>query len=216
MGHLNDITWRNSQLSRLLSLERKDNYTQFELFLCQIQRIQTQWKYSLSPQWAKSPKNSLKECVYIRCQIVKNTLLQIAFSAICPLGSNFCVSKTKSGVMHMFSTIIHVHVKSEKVKRNSLFTMSNLRAPLHDIESYLNRKPPFNQLLSYFLQKAPLLKSRFWNERRPLISTAPNAALIRKSRKSLFSLKFNCSIVFIVFSLTTNSSTDSLWKKRKF
>jgi len=110
---------------------------------------------------------SLKECVYvnsafkIRCQIVKNTLLQIAFSAICPLGSNFCVSKTKSGVMHMFSTIIHVHVKSEKVKRNSLFTMSNLRAPLHDIESYLNRKPPFNQLLSYFLQKALLLKSRF-------------------------------------------------------
>jgi len=35
-------------------------------------------------QWAKSPKNSLKECVFFH--IVKNTLLHNAFSTIFPTG----------------------------------------------------------------------------------------------------------------------------------
>jgi len=40
-------------------------------------------------QWAKSPKDSLKECVFVnslQCHIVKNTLLQTAFSEILPTG----------------------------------------------------------------------------------------------------------------------------------
>jgi len=43
-------------------------------------------------QWAKSPKKSLKECVFVNsslklhCHFVKNTLIQTAFSAIFIMG----------------------------------------------------------------------------------------------------------------------------------
>jgi len=46
--------------------------------------------YGNYAQWAKSAKNSLKECVFvnaalkIRCYIVKYTLLRTAFSVILP------------------------------------------------------------------------------------------------------------------------------------
>jgi len=46
-------------------------------------------RFAYTAQWAKSPgKNSLKECALlirhskIQCHVVKNTLLQTAFSAI--------------------------------------------------------------------------------------------------------------------------------------
>jgi len=54
-------------------------------YVCTMISLSLPHSENQASKWAKSPKNSLKECVFansalkIQCQIVKNTLLQIGF-----------------------------------------------------------------------------------------------------------------------------------------
>jgi len=99
----------------------------------------------VTSQWTESPKNNLKECVYvnsalkIQCHIDKNTFLQTAFSAILSTGIDFLnvfqrVFKVTSE-QRCENVVSFIIFRYETTIRELELSQSTLKQQLSDAES---------------------------------------------------------------------------------